>query len=209
MKAMDIPEGRLAADFAAVRQSGPLVHNITNYVAMNYSANVLYALGARPLMWHDMLLESGDARWKGFNANGTATTASIVSDLAKGIVICDWFYGDSMDSYPTMDYFKGLGYTVLACPWHDAKGTRAQGKYASEHGIDGMLGTVWHHYFGNNLSSLFVETANAAWNPGEAPTGGGYFYTHLRQMGWDMKVSNPNQTGTYYFDVPPQPALNN
>ena len=50
MKAMDIPEGRLAADFAAVRRSGPLVHNITNYVAMNYSANVLYALGARPLM---------------------------------------------------------------------------------------------------------------------------------------------------------------
>ena len=172
-------------------------------------SDVVEKHGAHAMMWHDMLLESGDARWNGFYANGTATTASIVSDLAKGIVICDWFYSGPKDSYPTMDYFKGLGYTVLTCPWHEAKGTRAQGKYASEHGIDGMLGTVWHHYFGNNLKSLYVETANAAWNPGEAPTGGGYFYTHLRQMGWDMKVSNPDQTGTYYFDVPPQPILNN
>jgi len=28
----------------------PLVHNITNYVAMNVSANVLLALGASPAM---------------------------------------------------------------------------------------------------------------------------------------------------------------
>ena len=33
-----------------IRDSRPLVHNITNYVAMNFSANVLLALGASPLM---------------------------------------------------------------------------------------------------------------------------------------------------------------
>jgi hydroxyethylthiazole kinase len=35
-----------------VRRAGPLVHNITNYVAMDLSANVLLAAGASPAMVH-------------------------------------------------------------------------------------------------------------------------------------------------------------
>ncbi len=35
-----------------VRENAPLVHNITNYVVMNSSANVLLALGASPVMAH-------------------------------------------------------------------------------------------------------------------------------------------------------------
>ncbi len=37
---------------AQVRKSAPLVHNITNYVVMNSSANILLALGASPVMAH-------------------------------------------------------------------------------------------------------------------------------------------------------------
>lgn len=37
---------------AAMRQTAPLVHNITNYVAMNVMANVLLASGASPAMVH-------------------------------------------------------------------------------------------------------------------------------------------------------------
>ena len=36
----------------AMREAGPLVHCITNYVAMNVSANVLLAAGASPAMIH-------------------------------------------------------------------------------------------------------------------------------------------------------------
>ena len=36
----------------ALRARRPLVHNITNYVAMGVSANVLLALGASPAMVH-------------------------------------------------------------------------------------------------------------------------------------------------------------
>ncbi len=36
----------------AIREHRPLVHNITNYVAMNSSANALLALGASPIMAH-------------------------------------------------------------------------------------------------------------------------------------------------------------
>ena len=35
-----------------IRERRPLVHNITNYVVMNFSANVLLALGASPVMAH-------------------------------------------------------------------------------------------------------------------------------------------------------------
>ena len=37
---------------AKMRQSAPLVHNITNYVSMNIMANVLLAAGASPAMVH-------------------------------------------------------------------------------------------------------------------------------------------------------------
>ncbi len=37
---------------ADLRRRRPLVHNITNYVAMNFTANTLLALGASPVMAH-------------------------------------------------------------------------------------------------------------------------------------------------------------
>jgi hydroxyethylthiazole kinase len=40
------------SQLAAVRDGSPLVHNITNFVAMNVMANVLLALGASPAMVH-------------------------------------------------------------------------------------------------------------------------------------------------------------
>jgi hydroxyethylthiazole kinase len=43
---------RAAEDLAAVREKRPLVHNITNFVVMNYTANALLALGASPVMAH-------------------------------------------------------------------------------------------------------------------------------------------------------------
>ncbi|MBN8776530.1 hydroxyethylthiazole kinase, partial [Thiomonas arsenitoxydans] len=42
----------LWADVLAVRRQQPLVHNITNFVVMNYNANALLALGAAPVMAH-------------------------------------------------------------------------------------------------------------------------------------------------------------
>jgi hydroxyethylthiazole kinase len=43
-----------AALLDRVRQNRPLVHNITNYVAMDITANALLALGASPAMIHAM-----------------------------------------------------------------------------------------------------------------------------------------------------------
>jgi hydroxyethylthiazole kinase len=43
---------RLAEVLSAVRRERPLVHNITNYVVMNTTANALLAIGASPAMIH-------------------------------------------------------------------------------------------------------------------------------------------------------------
>ncbi|EHQ30296.1 hydroxyethylthiazole kinase [Mucilaginibacter paludis] len=40
------------AQIIAVKQNSPLVHNITNYVVMNNTANALLAVGASPIMAH-------------------------------------------------------------------------------------------------------------------------------------------------------------
>jgi hydroxyethylthiazole kinase len=50
----DAPFGAtaIAADLQAVRERAPLIHNVTNFVVMQQTANALLALGASPIMAH-------------------------------------------------------------------------------------------------------------------------------------------------------------
>lgn len=43
---------QIAQKLATLRNASPLIHNITNYVVMNFTANVLLAAGASPVMAH-------------------------------------------------------------------------------------------------------------------------------------------------------------
>lgn len=43
---------KAAENLSHVRENKPLIHNITNFVVMNYTANVLLASGASPVMAH-------------------------------------------------------------------------------------------------------------------------------------------------------------
>ncbi|MDQ6478314.1 hydroxyethylthiazole kinase [Dyadobacter sp. LHD-138] len=45
-------EFNIAGNLAELRAQSPLVHNITNFVVMNYTANALLAIGASPVMAH-------------------------------------------------------------------------------------------------------------------------------------------------------------
>ena len=168
------------------------------------------ARGAKTMMWHDMLLQRGDERWKGFYANGSRETVEGFLKFPRNIVICDWFYDGAKEAYPTLDYFKSLGFHVLTCPWDNWNGTIAQGRYAHKSGIDGILGTLWHHYFGNNMVNILFTLANVAWNA-DSPFSltGGSVQTHLRQIGWDMKTTDPRHTGIFYDEIPPEPFLDN
>lgn len=62
---MPNPAEKAAANLRAVRTDTPLVHNITNFVVMNFTANSLLAMGASPVMAHaenevaDMVAHAG------------------------------------------------------------------------------------------------------------------------------------------------------
>ena len=99
-----INKDRLKENLRAVREHSPLVHNITNYVAMNFSANALLAAGASPVMAHaadevaDMALIAGalvinigtlDARWvesmvKAGKAKGKAGGVVVLDPVGAG-----------------------------------------------------------------------------------------------------------------------------
>ncbi len=49
---MTITPETIFTDVQAIRDTSPLVHNITNYVVMNNTANALLAIGASPVMAH-------------------------------------------------------------------------------------------------------------------------------------------------------------
>ena len=71
----------LSAAIAAVRAKSPLVHNITNYVVMNNSANALLAVGASPVMAH----------WKDEMEEMTAIAGALVINI--GTLDTEWIEG--------------------------------------------------------------------------------------------------------------------
>ena len=112
-----------------------------------------------------MLLKRGDKRWKGYKANGTTATVKAAKILPKDIIICDWFYQKGREDYPSYSYFKSLGYDVLVCPWKDVSGIREEAKAIKKIDALGMLGTIWHHYYGADLATIYTNTSNSTWNP--------------------------------------------
>lgn len=87
-------------DIDAVRQQAPVVHNITNFVVMNISANALLAAGASPVMAHA--------------AEEVADMVNIASSLVIniGTLAADWV--DSMET--AMQRAQVLGKPVVLDP---------------------------------------------------------------------------------------------
>ncbi len=127
-------------------------------------------LGARSIIWHDMLLDSKDPRWKNHVAGGTAEIAKALEALPKNIVIADWQYSyqdKKMTEFATPKHFKDAGYDVLVCPWEVNTGIVALANTAKRDNLFGFLETTWHHLAGNNrFFSFFYVSGDAAWNGG-------------------------------------------
>jgi len=167
--------------------------------------DVLAARDCRMMIWHDMLLQAGDPRWKGFYANGSKQAEAMLDALPRDIVICDWYYGapNKEGAWPTLRYFKEKGFPVLACPWENLAGYRGLSKAAQNEKLDGMLCTAWHHLYGNSMMEIYFRAAHATW--GTLPTGGYedlVFAQHLRQVGWDVPVKEYQDTGTVNYQLP-------
>jgi len=176
--------------------------------------SLLKERGTTLMMWHDMLVVSGDPRWKGYVAGGSAKigTEALLDALPRDMVICDWQYyvvpANEAPQWPTMQYFHEKGFPVLACPWKDAAGTRSQAKLVREKGLAGMLCTTWNYMHGTDMYRMLYTGAHASWGyDGTGWNAASAFNQHLRQVGWDMPVKRYRDTGVAQWQVPPENAL--
>ena len=178
------------------------IHTLAQHLAQHH---------ARILLWHDMLLDPANKKWKGFVATGNPQTAALIDTLPKDAIICDWFYGGYWgfkqpdNAYPTLDYFQSKGFDTLTAPWDNLEGIRAQGKWAADHHLFGYLQTTWHHLRGFALLTMFCDGACASWGHGTMPQAGSIRAGLLRFATWDTRLTNYTQTGSIAWDVNPLP----
>lgn len=169
-------------------------------------AEFIRSRSARAMMWHDMLLDAGDPRWKGFIKFGSKATASILDRLPKDIVICDWQYCYSsvnkpLKEWPTMTYFKEKGLSVAGCAWTNYKAMTAMADHIVKIGGFGFIETTWHHLRGKDWESMYKGAGFAAWG---SPVSHDVPFKHsLRLIGNDMKVKDYRDTGHLNNQVPP------
>ena len=181
-------------------------------------------LGARAMIWHDMLLERGDERWEDFVHFGTKETATLADTLSRDVVICDWqySYGDMKEvrkDWPTMRYFKEKGFSVACCPWMNYNAMKPMADFISEIKGFGYIQTTWNRLRGADWVMMFRFGSSAAWGGGTlngAGSGTGatpqfdtQFANALRLVGHDMKVTDYRDTGHVDYQVPPSWWIDN
>ena len=153
---------------------------------------------ARPIIWHDMLLDKTDPRWKNQEANGTTEFAKVIDVLDKRVIIADWQYSQR-NEYPTSVYFKSKGFDTVVSPWTNQHGIYVLAKSVAQNNLFGYLGTTWHFTSRQAFNNMFLHGANAAWNGGEnrikidVRVVRNY---HLRLMENDAKITDYEDLGT-------------
>ena len=178
------------------------------------------ARGARAMIWHDMLLDSADPRWKGFIACGSRLTATLADTLPRDVIVCDWQYGDMKErrrDWPTLRHFRDKGFPVVGCPWLNFNAMKPMADCIAEIGGFGFLETTWHHLRGRDWVRMYRFGSAAAWGSRE-PGAGGYgttpqsdvmFDRALRMVGHDMRLADYRDTGHVDHQVPPSWWIDN
>lgn len=182
---------------------------VLNHITHFHS--LLKERGCRTIIWHDMLLNREDPRWKHYIVCGHAENQldQLYRDLPRDLIIADWQYDDPhpggrAPEWPTSRFFQQAGYEVVVAPWHNFKGTISLTQHASRIGLKGVLMTTWHQNSGWNFQSIFFAGAQGAWNPLDAAgvetvwDGGSYgslIGFHVRQIDWDMKIHEYRKSG--------------
>ena len=191
------------------RPYGELVcEHITNLAAFTKER------GARAMIWHDMLLDRDDPRWKGFYHFGSKSTATLVDTLPKDVVICDWEYSEKLEDvtkWPTIAYFKEKGFDVVGCPWVNHEAMRGMADFVAGIGGFGFIETTWHRMRGREWVKMFRYGSCAAWGAtvrgrdshGATPQFDTEFATVLRMVGHDMKLTGYRDAGLVDHQVPP------
>ncbi|NLI72929.1 MAG: family 20 glycosylhydrolase [Bacteroidales bacterium] len=177
---------------------------------LKYFHQLLLRKNSRMMMWHDMLISKSNPKWKEYVANGGAKAENILRELPKDIVICDWQYGTQYsthkknETWPTMSYFKELGFDVLACPWNNIENIKSLGEKVRAAKLYGLLCTTWFGPSIGQMLNIMTHGAQAAWSKSPyGPSDRIMGMRHLRQIGWDIPIKNYPNTGVHKWQVRP------
>ena len=130
---------------------------------LNGLAEELGAVGRRPIIWGDQLLD--ETVWLSPNiacSRPDQRTHEVLPKLDKRIVIADWQYSIKEAHVPTAEHFMQSGFDTLLCPWDEGKNFTALGAAAENIGAFGYMATTWDHlpdYLGR-----IGEVAGSCWN---------------------------------------------
>ena len=158
-----------------------------------YFHDLFAALGTRTIIWHDMLFDRKDPRWKDCVVVGDERTATLVDILPKDLILADWQYspapkGNPDHEWPTSLYLQEKGFDVAVCPWMDTQGMLDLCKMAVRRNLFGMIETTWHTAFNAPYYAMLTEAAICAWlgsRPENYPDRG-IMAHHSRQVSQDM-----------------------
>ena len=171
------------------------------------------------MIWHDMLLDSEDGRWAEYIRSGSKKTATMVDELPKDVIICDWQYDNrppEHTSWPTIVYFREKGFSVAICPWENDYATqKAMADCVVKVGGFGHIQTTWNRLKGRDWADMYRYGSSAAWGArlreqgkkgwqGPTPRYDTEFALLLRFVGHDMRVSGYADTGLVNHQVPPK-----
>ncbi|MDO4570271.1 MAG: family 20 glycosylhydrolase [Planctomycetia bacterium] len=172
---------------------------------LKHFTNLLAERNCRPMMWHDMLITR--QQFPGYVANANTHTKDILGKLPKDLVVCDWQYGSPKENeqWSSMRFFKEQGFDVVACPWNNRAGVVSQAKTVCNAQLYGILVTTWHHLSGlDRMYTMFSVGAQSAWRADHPALTNDNFNAHIRQIGWDMKLSEYDKTGVTDYQIPTQ-----
>jgi hypothetical protein len=167
--------------------------------------------GARAMIWHDMLLDRKDPRWKGFTKYGSAATSTLADTLSKDVIICDWQYSknltpEQMKEWPTIKYFLEKGFPVAGCPKLNHNAMKPMADFIAKNGGFGYLQTTWQCMRGFDFTIMLRSGSTAAWGteyPEDMPQYDTPFAIAVRLVGSDMKIKDYRFTGRYDYQIPP------
>ncbi|MBM4080670.1 MAG: hypothetical protein FJ278_13285, partial [Planctomycetes bacterium] len=95
----------------------------------------LIGRGLKVLMWGDQLLAE-------HHGGPPHDTAKALPSIPRDIVICDWHYAPDED-FPSVRFFKGHGFPVIACGWFSPKNVANFSRVALEAKAEGYCMTTW------------------------------------------------------------------
>ena len=204
------PYFHIGCDEAFGAQKCPLCvkgsHSEQLLAHLNGLSDFVKSRGARAMMWHDMLLDKTDPKWKNFVKFGSKESASIVDRLSRDLIICDWQYSygnmkETRKNWPSIGYFKEKGFPVAGCPWMNYNSMKPMADYLVANDCFGFIETTWHRLRGKAWENMFKSAAHAAW--GSPVSHGVSFERSLRLVSRDMKIKNYLDTGYINYQIPP------